>query len=626
MSNLDYEIIECSSYSSAYHPNNIKSCNQNGVVTDQGSRWSSNSNNQQQYMILKLKQHCCVNSILFGKFHKVHVCNLKEFKVFVSYNNKQYIQVLHDGLKNDTEPETFSIKNAIKNSDGVTYPVQYLKIAPLLAHGANFNFSIWYLELHGELIADNTVQNYIKYHTDLSLKVILKYLRQQNNFLPIYDALQNHTNISLEHPYLQKLYNLISNGSFEESYTHLNTASMQWFENYLSNTLYSPKWSKLLNCDRNGIDLPSRGGHQMVKGKDGIFLYGGWNGSQDLKDLWFYDSTWHSVEFDKSKDHPSARSCHKMLYNSNDNSLYVFGRYIDQESRSTASLQADFWKFSINNKKWELLSKDTQAENGPGLLFDHQMVLDQVRNQIFVFGGKTVMMSTETVYSGFYKYDVASKSWTEIETEKDSVSMKSRISHSMLLHQKRDCIYIFSGQRFKDYLADMYEYNLSSGTLKELSRDYSKQGGPVCGFTQRATLDEDRDEIYVFSGLVRDKFSSRDCVRNTFWVFNIKHNKWRMIFQNSPSDSLQLPSTPDSELSSPTSPVLNHEFDDEPVPRYAHQLAYDPLTKLHYLFGGNPGSVGNPRERLNDFWGLQLNRPTPEELLSKIRLILKTQQ
>ncbi len=45
------------------------------------------------------------------------------------------------------------------------FPCLYIKIAPLLAWGANFNFSIWYLELHGTSDTDlvqRVYQDYVK--------------------------------------------------------------------------------------------------------------------------------------------------------------------------------------------------------------------------------------------------------------------------------------------------------------------------------------------------------------------------------------------------------------------------------------------------------------------------------
>jgi muskelin len=102
---LDYQIESCSSYSASYQPTHI----QVNKPSDQSSRWSSGSNNQLQYLLLKLDHISVVQTITFGKYHKVHVCNLKEFKVFGGIDPNQLSELLHSGLRNDSEPETFAL-------------------------------------------------------------------------------------------------------------------------------------------------------------------------------------------------------------------------------------------------------------------------------------------------------------------------------------------------------------------------------------------------------------------------------------------------------------------------------------------------------------------------------------
>lgn len=63
---INYEIHSWSSFSSQYHPKNIMV----DKPTEQASRWSSGSNNQAQFIMLKLENPAIVNSITFGKFHK----------------------------------------------------------------------------------------------------------------------------------------------------------------------------------------------------------------------------------------------------------------------------------------------------------------------------------------------------------------------------------------------------------------------------------------------------------------------------------------------------------------------------------------------------------------------------
>lgn len=85
--------------------------------------------------------------LTFGKYHKGHVCNLKEFKVFVGLTLDHMVEVLSSGLRNDEEPETFPVTHKI--AQNVIIPCRFIKIVPMAAWGANFNFSIWFLKCIG---------------------------------------------------------------------------------------------------------------------------------------------------------------------------------------------------------------------------------------------------------------------------------------------------------------------------------------------------------------------------------------------------------------------------------------------------------------------------------------------
>jgi len=147
-------------------------------------------------------------------------------------------------------------------------------------------------------------------------------------------------------------------------------------------------------------------------------------------------------------------------------------------------------------------------------------------------------------------------------------------------------LYIFAGQRVKDYLSDFYSYSVDEDIVVELTRDSSRQGGPDAGFTQRATFDVDLGEVYVLSGLMREKNASSESIKNAFfWCFELSKSRWRRVYKNESVD--------------------DHRG---PTPRFAHQLVYDPITKTQYLFGGNPGDSTDVNKRLDDFWELRLIR------------------
>ena len=58
---LSYRIVDCSSFSSGYRPENVLE----DRPTDQASRWSSATNDQHQYITLKLD-----SPALLGKHHQ----------------------------------------------------------------------------------------------------------------------------------------------------------------------------------------------------------------------------------------------------------------------------------------------------------------------------------------------------------------------------------------------------------------------------------------------------------------------------------------------------------------------------------------------------------------------------
>lgn len=79
---------------------------------------------------------------------------------------------------------------------------------------------------------------------------------------------------------------------------------------------------------------------------------------------------------------------------------------------------------------------------------------------------------------------------------------------------------------FGFYYSDLHVYNIDTKQCVEISEDTSQQNGPDAGFTQRATLDPTLNEIYVFSGMSREKPNNLDFFHNTLWLYNIQADKW----------------------------------------------------------------------------------------------------
>lgn len=68
--------------------------------------------------------------------------------------------------------------------------------------------------------------------------------------------------------------------------------------------------------------------------------------------------------------------------------------------------------------------------------------------------------------------------------------------------QRHRKLYIFGGQRNKDYTTDFISFDVDSHIISVVNTDgmkSDKSNVPQSGFTQRATIDCERDEIYVLS-------------------------------------------------------------------------------------------------------------------------------
>lgn len=99
--------------------------------------------------------------------------------------------------------------------------------------------------------------------------------------------------------------------------------------------------------------------------------------------------------------------------------------------------------------------------------------------------------------------------------------------------------------------------------------------------------------IFCVQSLSKEK-ERRDLNLNSFWMYSLKTNEWTCVYRC--DHSIDQCMTKAQGIYS------------EPCPRYAHQLVYDWSTKVHYLFGGNPGKNTRPALRLDDFWILHLIR------------------
>ncbi|XP_012154161.1 muskelin 1 isoform X2 [Megachile rotundata] len=618
---LEFKIYKCSSFSSSYVPENILV----DKPSDQTSRWSSDIDNHPQFLILKLQCPSIVKKITFGKYEKTHVCNIKKFKVYGGLEPENMMELLESGLKNDSIPETFDLKHVLGNEENY-FPVRYIKILPLQSWGPSFNFSIWHVRLTGTddyKIVRPSIEWLNAYRQKEVIRLCMKHFRKLEQ-PEIVETLQRVTGVPLEDSRLTGLYDLlVTKGDHSQAECYISNAVMMGLLNdYINAQTYRAVWTKLSCSD---MKPGMRGGHQMVfdSSAELIYLFGGWDGNQDLSDLWSYSiatNKWTIICKDtEAVGGPSARSCHKMCLDPERRQLFTLGRYLDAQCRVPENLKSDFYVYDIESNKWTQISEDTGAVGGPQLIFDHQMSMDVEKRTIYVFGGRILVSttnSTEPVFSGLYSYHIPTGTWTRLACDSarpcppNVPAVTSRAGHSMLFHSGSRKLYILTGQRGKEDLSDFFTYEVDTNHIEHIFNDFGAKDSnhvPMAGFTQRATIDPELGEIYVLSGLSKDQVKRSDSVQHSFWVYNIKKNRWSCIYRN---DNIG-------------EKYWSKMQDFEPCPRFAHQLVYDHVKKVHFLFGGNPGRACLPNLRLDDFWQLKLCRPSHEQILKRCKLLIR---
>ncbi|BGP25481.1 mei4-dependent protein 6 [Rhodotorula toruloides] len=406
-----------------------------------------------------------------------HPCNLADFTLWggLSPYPLSMEALFEGGLKNDAMPERFEVPIEVGGKKGkAPLPVKYLKIDCHVAANANYSISIWHLFFEGYLPpsllspssllppASTLVSLYTTHRSRTTNHLILAHLRRLGPssqgiqaFNVLYDSLDPTTRAAFESPLCRELHEkLVREGEWEEAERILDRGKegglfREWTPGGGKGKTVA-KWERLFlpaSAAEAKHSWPTgRGGHAMVRVGRKILLFGGWDGSRDLGDLWEWDLTapdggWRCLESGEAAEgkdkRPGPRSCHQMVVDESEGWVYLLGGRKDEDaavggedatmaddvddrpasprgpagadpvpsapalrsglsgSMSGAAAEdrwrSDFWRYKAvgpGRGKWELISEDTRGDGGPALLFDHAMVLHSPTSRLFVFGGK----------------------------------------------------------------------------------------------------------------------------------------------------------------------------------------------------------------------------------------------
>lgn len=194
-----------------------------------------------------------------------------------------------------------------------------------------------------------------KYREQEAIRLCLKHFRQKN-YIEAFETLRKKTNISLEDELLTQLYDiLVVRGEFDQSELLIaDCVRNGLFDDYIRRQSCQPLWHELMMSSVEPKPA-QRGGHQMCidSHNEIIYLFGGFNGKNDLSDFWSFDlktQKWKCLFADCSETGgPDARSCHKLCLDPKRKKIFTLGKYLNLTTRSTQKVKVnfDFLKFQF---------------------------------------------------------------------------------------------------------------------------------------------------------------------------------------------------------------------------------------------------------------------------------------
>ncbi|GAA6064014.1 hypothetical protein JCM10212_005497 [Sporobolomyces blumeae] len=591
----------------------------------------SGSRRDSEWILLELEPPCLVRSVGFGKTTKPHPCNLAEFSILggLSADPLSMEPLVEGSLKNDAATERVQLPVELGNPgrEPALLPIRYLRIECHEAASPNYSISIWHLFLEGHPLPPPllhaAIESYTTHRDQVTAHLILAHLRRTGpSTLAAFEAylstLAPSVAAAFEHPVVSQLHEtLVVMGDFARAEHVLHEALdedlfREWappLATYTSRVdrhlerkgKTTARWERLdtaLSSNRaaggaaaggGGTRGPRRqpgprGGHQMVRIGRKLVLFGGWDGTRDLGDLWEWDlprvgtvaegreaglydggaaaggggggggGEWRLVETGEENDgkpRPGKRSCHQLAVDDHEGWIYLLGKRVDPWDEDEADDDEDAASAGENRMEVE--------RDGPARVGDPERNgagQDATRGD----GARTNGARHEDRYrSDFWRYKAVGPgrgTWELLsEDTRADGGPDLLFDHAMVLHSATQRLFVFGGKRqgVQDGAeADERPRPLGSTPPPRVSSQYS---GMYC--------------------------------------YDIAQRKWALVFGD-PSVS-----TPPSFLS------------DRLLPRAGHSMVLDTSarTPTIYIYGGQRDTRYE-----GDLWAIRLASPrTPSE-------------
>ncbi len=161
------------------------------------------------------------------------------------------------------------------------------------------------------------------------------------------------------------------------------------------------KWERL----NISTGLPqARYGHCTVNiSEDKFLLFGGLSQQGYLNDTYIFSLSQQTFSLVQTSTSPQPRYYHSMCYIPEENKVYLFGGY------NPSGVLNDLWCFDLTTFNWQQI----YTPFSPAGRFGHKMVYVSKTQKIYLFAGQTGFTSADFL-SDIWAYDITTKTWTKL--------------------------------------------------------------------------------------------------------------------------------------------------------------------------------------------------------------------
>jgi hypothetical protein len=235
-------------------------------------------------------------------------------------------------------------------------------------------------------------------------------------------------------------------------------------------------------------------------------------------------------------DSPCARESHALAYDSTNKLFWVYGGY-----HSTQGYKSDLWKFNPATNQW---AQVTPSGGSPNIRTQHSMIFDPTTGTtgcLWIFAG---MNASGTRINELWKYDISANTWTQKGTTSPPTA---RSEHTAIFDSVNSTMLVYGGWNGSSNNNELWKYTPSSDTWAQITFS-----GTITGRREHCAIYEGGSTqlMWVWGGYTGSS-------TNELWKYDVVANSFTQITQTSP-----------------------------PTARQEHTLAYDPVNRYMYLFGG----------------------------------------